>query len=86
MFAAHPDVFRLSRKLARYTEGTFNSGVPAGYLKVTTPGLTQPQADELKAGWMAAHGGDRRSIAVLNATTDFHPISISPGGRRALSR
>jgi HK97 family phage portal protein len=27
---------------------------------------------------MAAHGNAKRSIAVLNATTEFHPISISP--------
>lgn len=78
VFAAHPDVFALNRKLARYTEGTFNSGVPAGYLKATSPGLTQPQADVLKAKWMENHGGDRRSIAVLNATTEFHPIALNP--------
>jgi HK97 family phage portal protein len=27
---------------------------------------------------MAAHGGDRRSIAVLNATTDFQALNLSP--------
>jgi HK97 family phage portal protein len=27
---------------------------------------------------MAAHGGDRRSIAVLNATTDFQPLNLTP--------
>ena len=30
----------------------------------------------LKSSWMAAHGSTR-SIAVLNATTEFHPISWS---------
>jgi phage portal protein BeeE len=78
VFAAHPDLFRLAAKLGRYTEGTFNSGIPAGYLKSTVPGMTQAQADELSASWMAKHGGDRRSIAVLNATLEFHPISINP--------
>jgi HK97 family phage portal protein len=78
VFAAHPDIFRLGSKLARYTEGTFNSGVPAGYLKVTAPGLTQPQADDLRSAWLRHHGGDTRSIAVLSATTEFHPISLSP--------
>jgi phage portal protein BeeE len=40
--------------------------------------MDQHTADALKARWMAAHGRGRRSIAVLNATTEFHPISISP--------
>ena len=78
VFAAFPDVFRIARKTSRYTEGTFGTGVPAGYLKVTAPGLTQDQADRLKAAWMTAHGGSTRSIAVLNATTDFTPIQLSP--------
>lgn len=78
VFAAHPDVFALTRKLARYTEGTFHTGVPAGYLKVNAQGLTQKQADDLKAGWLRSHGGDQRSIAVLNATTDFHALALNP--------
>jgi len=78
VFEAHPDVFRIARKTSRYTEGTFGTGVPAGYLKVTAPGLTQDQANQLKAAWMNAHGGSTRSIAVLNATTDFTPIQLSP--------
>ena len=51
---------------------------PAGYLKVTKDGLSQPKADELKTKWMAAHGNGSKSIAVLNATTEFHPLSITP--------
>jgi HK97 family phage portal protein len=47
-------------------------------LKATQPGLTQEQADTLKAKWMAAHGRDQRSIAVLNSTTEFHPLTLSP--------
>ena len=54
----------------------YTSGVPNGYLKMTNPGATQDQADTLKAAWMAAHG-NARSIAVLNATTEFQPISWS---------
>jgi len=61
-----------------YTAGVFASGVPAGYLKSAQPNLSQDEADTLKARWMAQHGGSRRSIAVLNATTDFHAVSISP--------
>lgn len=78
VFAMSPDAFRLGSQINSYMAGTFRSGVPAGYLKVETPGFTQAQADELKAGWMNNHGGDRRSIAVLNATTSFEPLTFSP--------
>ena len=44
-----------------YGRGTLRSGVPAGYLKVSSQAFTKDQADALKAAWMAAHGGDARS-------------------------
>jgi hypothetical protein len=78
VFAAHPEAFELARRINQYTGGVFGSGVPNGYLKVQAQGLTQEQADQLKERWLAAHGGDRRSIAVLNSTTDFTPISWNP--------
>jgi hypothetical protein len=78
VFAAHPEVFELARRINSYTGGVFGSGVPNGYLKVQAQGLTQEQADLLKQRWLDAHGGDRRSIAVLNSTTDFTPISWNP--------
>jgi len=78
VFALSPDAFQLGAQISSYMSGTFRSGVPAGYLKTETPGFTQTQADELKASWMLAHGGDRRSIAVLNATTSFTPLTFSP--------
>ena len=78
VFLTHPQTFALANTIGRYTSGVFASGVPAGFLKVTAPQLSQAQADQLKSAWMAAHGGDRRSIAVLNATTDFTPIALSP--------
>lgn len=78
VFALNPDAFRLGQQIQTYMSGTFRSGVPNGYLKVETPGLTQPQADDLKAKWLTNHGGDRRSIAVLNSTTSFVPLNFSP--------
>ena len=68
----------LAATLRTYATGVFNTGVPAGYLKSTQPNMSAEQAQELKARWLAAHGNARRSIAVLNATTDFTPIAISP--------
>jgi hypothetical protein len=78
VFGMHPEVFGLARQIDTYASGTFRSGIPAGYLKTTQPNMSKESADELKATWLAAHGGDRRSIAVLNAQTDFTPLNLSP--------
>jgi len=78
VFALSPSAFQLNQQVESYAAGQFRSGIPNGYLKVNAPQLTQPKASELKGAWMNAHGGDRRSIAVLNATTDFVPVSLSP--------
>jgi len=67
----------VTASLRDYMAGAFAAGVPAGYLKTSTPNITQDQADRLKERWMSQHGG-RRSIAVLNATTEFHPLTWSP--------
>lgn len=74
----HFDTFRLGAAVSEYVASTFKSGVPAGFLKVSTPNFKQTQSDELRDAWLRAHGQGRRSIAVLNATVDFQPISISP--------
>lgn len=68
----------LAATIRQYAASVFTSGVPAGYLRSSQPSMTQDQAVALKASWMAAHGNAKRSIAVLNSTTEFHPISISP--------
>jgi len=65
--------------LANYSAGTYNgAGVPSGFIKVNNPQLTQPQADELKQQWLKAHGGGRRSVAILTSAMDYTPISVSP--------
>jgi HK97 family phage portal protein len=68
----------LAASMRGYASNIFNTGIPAGYLKVNTPNVTEPQADTLKSRWMSQHGGTKRSIAVLNAATDFVPIALSP--------
>jgi len=78
VFGRHAADLGLAVQVRSYASGTFRSGVPAGFLKVSAPGLTQEQADKLKSAWMNAHGVDRRSIAVLNATTEFQAVNISP--------
>jgi HK97 family phage portal protein len=74
----HWDTFRVGAAVTEYVASTFQSGVPAGFLKVTTPNFKQPDSDKLREDWMAAHGQGKRGIAVLNATVDFQPIAISP--------
>lgn len=78
VFAMNPSAFRLGHQIENYTSGTFRSGIPAGYLKVNSPDMSQDKASKLKRDWLNAHGGDRRSIAVLNAVTDFVPLNLSP--------
>jgi hypothetical protein len=80
VFEQSPGAFGLARQIDSYASGTFRSGIPAGYLKVdqTMNSMTQEQADQLKTRWLNSHGGDRRSIAVLNAFTSFVPLNLSP--------
>ena len=54
------------------------AGVPSGYLKVGTPDFTQEQADALIEVWRNAHGSGQRGTAVLNASTEYQPIAVSP--------
>lgn len=60
-----------------YLNSTLTSGVPAGVLKVSTPNFGQADAENMKQRWMQAHGGSRKSVAVLNAGVDFTPLSLS---------
>lgn len=78
VFLQHPEVFHLSRNIASYASTTYRAGIPAGFLKVSSPNMTKVQADKLKDDWMAAHGGAEASIAVLSATVDFQAVSLSP--------
>lgn len=78
VFDMHQEELGLAGQALTYTRSMYRTGVPAGYLKVSVPNYSKDQADKLKAQWLAAHGGDRRSIAVLNSTTDFQPLSFKP--------
>ena len=74
----HARELGLASQAADYGSGMMRSGVPAGFLKVGTSTFTKAQANQLRADWLLHHGGDRRSIAVLNAAVDFEPIQMSP--------
>jgi hypothetical protein len=74
----HFDTLRLGARIHSYQLGTFGNGVPAGYIKVLTPNFGEDKAQKLKQAWMDAHGGERKSVAVLNAQADFTPIQVKP--------
>lgn len=73
----HAYAFMVANEMRKYTGGVFKSGIPNGILKVSNPNLTPEQAAELKAKWLENHG-NKRSIAILNSSTEFQPLSISP--------
>lgn len=73
---AHAADLGFSAHVRGFADNLLRRGVPNGWLKSSKPDLTQQQADELKRAWMKSHGGVHKSIAVLNATTEFHPIQL----------
>lgn len=75
----HFQTFRIGASVSQYVADMFASGgIPSGLLKVSTPGLKKAEADNLKASWMEAHGSSKRSVAVLNATVEYQPVTLSP--------
>jgi HK97 family phage portal protein len=67
-----------SDKLAArfYSNGTQLSGI----LKTAVPLTSQDQADEMKRTWLMKNGGtgNSASVAVLDAETDYQPLTIPP--------
>ncbi|MBO0885640.1 MAG: phage portal protein, partial [Mycobacterium sp.] len=78
VWAEFAHTLNMGNMIDGYIENMLGRGIPAGYLQVTAPDLTEEEATRLKQRWMQAHGGSRRKIAVLNATTQFHPLQIDP--------
>ena len=68
--------FQLSKDQERAAKGASNSGVPTGLLKVTNPDATVEDLRATKTGWMNAQA--TRTVAVLNATTEFEALSWNP--------
>lgn len=88
----HFNTFKLGARLEGYMDGMFTSGVPSGYLSVSTPNFGRDKAPDpdnptgppvpedvaLRRSWMQAHGDGRRSVAVLNAMVTYTPLALSP--------
>jgi HK97 family phage portal protein len=72
------DAIAVSLALQTYAATFFNNGgMPTGILKVHRPEITQTQADEAKANWVAKFSG-AVGPAVLNELTDFTPVAFRP--------
>jgi HK97 family phage portal protein len=72
------DAIAMSLALQGYGASYFKGGgVPSGILKIHRPEVTQAQAEEAKASWVAKFSG-APTPAVLNDLTDFTPISYNP--------
>jgi HK97 family phage portal protein len=69
--------YGLLGQIGEYSDGMYGSGVPAGYLKVQSPNISDTQAEDLRSKWMDRHGRGR-GIAVLNSVTEFTPLAFSP--------
>jgi HK97 family phage portal protein len=66
----------LARELQRQAQTISQHGVPTGTLKSDNPDLKEGEAQDLKRSWLDAQRD--RTVAVLNATTSFEPLSWNP--------
>jgi HK97 family phage portal protein len=73
---AHMDTLGLAAELQRQASSVSRHGVPTGKLTVTNPDATEQDMLDVKAAWLKAQRD--RSIAVLNSTTEFEPLSWNP--------
>jgi HK97 family phage portal protein len=73
---AHLNTFNLAADQSRQARSVSNHGVPTGILESSNPDLTDDEAADLKSGWLASQVN--RTIAVLNSSTKFTPLSWNP--------
>jgi HK97 family phage portal protein len=74
---AHLVTLALARELSQQTRSVNkNHGVPTGLIKREDPELDEAKATVLKRKWMEAQ--ETRTPAVVNAYTDFTPLSWKP--------
>lgn len=72
----HLGTFDLAQEQARQARSLSTHGVPTGVLESSNPDLTEAEALDMKASWLANQR--TRSIAVTNASTKFVPLSWNP--------
>ncbi len=72
----HLNTLTLAQEQNRQARSIATHGVPTGVIQSSNPDLEEDEALELKAKWMRAQA--TRSVAVLNASTTFTPLSWNP--------
>lgn len=73
---AHLSTLNLAHEQNRQARSLSRHGVPTGFLKSDNADLTEDEAKKLKARWLESQRD--RTIAVLNSTTTFEPLSWNP--------
>jgi HK97 family phage portal protein len=72
----HLNTLTLATEQARQARSVTAHGVPTGILKTANPDLTDDEAADLKATWLQNQRD--RTVAVLNPSTEFVPLSWTP--------
>jgi phage portal protein BeeE len=72
----HISTLTLARDQQTQASSISTHGVPTGILKSTDPDIEENEALELKASWVRSQA--TRSVAFLNASTEFTPLSWNP--------
>lgn len=72
----HLATLTLARDQQRQAGSISTSGVPTGILKSSDPDIEENEALELKASWVRSQS--TRTVAFLNASTEFTPLSWNP--------
>jgi len=72
----HFNTINLSQEQQRQARSVSTAGVPTGVITSDNPDLTDAEALDMKATWMA--GQTTRTVQVLNASTKFEPLSWKP--------
>lgn len=73
---AHLNTFDLAKEQSRQARSLSAHGVPTGILESSNPDLKDDEAADMKAAWLASQRS--RTVAVLNASTKFTPLSWNP--------
>ncbi|HET6291012.1 MAG TPA: phage portal protein [Amycolatopsis sp.] len=66
----------LAAEQQKQAQSISRHGVPTAVLKSDNPDLTEPEAQQLKAGWLRSQR--ERTVAVLNSTTSFEALGWDP--------
>jgi HK97 family phage portal protein len=73
---SHTNTINLAQSQAQQANSLANHGVPTGVLKSLNPDLTEAEAADMKATWLSNQA--TRSVQVMNASTEFTPLSWNP--------